>query len=116
MSFDESPIVSTAGEGLRRFMIVCSCHVFGDHDVRNAVGSAEQLPRNAKQLYAAPNCGRWARTIQSIIDEALGACARAAVPDVRTAAQQPTPTSTTAVRSMRNCLDSSLKGLLLSVL
>jgi bacterioferritin-associated ferredoxin len=54
-------------------MIVCSCHVFSDHDVRNAVSSAEQLPRNAKQLYGclgcSAECGRCARTIQSIIDE-----------------------------------------------
>ena len=54
-------------------MIVCSCHVFSDHDVRDAVSSAEQLPRNAKQLYGclgcSAECGRCARTIQSIIDE-----------------------------------------------
>jgi bacterioferritin-associated ferredoxin len=62
------------------FMIVCSCHVFSDDDVRSAVSSAEQLPRSAKQLYGclgcSAECGRCARTIKSIIDEALGACAK----------------------------------------
>jgi bacterioferritin-associated ferredoxin len=63
------------------FMIVCSCNVLSDHDVRNAVGAAEQLPRNAKQIYGclgcSAECGRCARTIKTIVDEALGACAKA---------------------------------------
>jgi bacterioferritin-associated ferredoxin len=63
------------------FMIVCSCNVLSDHDVRSAVSSAEDLPRNAKQLYGSlgcsAECGRCARTIKTIIDEALGACAEA---------------------------------------
>jgi len=62
-------------------MIVCSCNVLSDHDVRDAVKSAEGLPRSAKQLYGclgcSAECGRCARTIKGIIDEALGACARA---------------------------------------
>ena len=62
-------------------MIVCSCHVLSDHDVRHAVNSAHSLPRSPKQLYGclgcSAECGRCARTIKGIIDEALGACARA---------------------------------------
>ena len=62
-------------------MIVCSCNVLTDHDVRSAVSAAEDLPRNAKQLYGclgcSAECGRCARTIKTIIDEALGACAKA---------------------------------------
>ena len=62
-------------------MIVCSCNVLSDHDVRDAVNSADDLPRNAKQIYGclgcSAECGRCARTIKGIIDEALGACARA---------------------------------------
>jgi bacterioferritin-associated ferredoxin len=62
-------------------MIVCSCNVLTDHDVRSAVSAAENLPRNAKQLYGclgcSAECGRCARTIKSIIDEALGDCAKA---------------------------------------
>jgi bacterioferritin-associated ferredoxin len=63
------------------FMIVCSCNFLSDADVRDAVMSAEQLPRNAKQIYGclgcSAECGRCARTLKSIIDEALGACAKA---------------------------------------
>jgi bacterioferritin-associated ferredoxin len=63
------------------FMIVCSCNVLTDHDVRSAVNGADDLPRNAKQIYGclgcSAECGRCARTIKKIIDEALGACAKA---------------------------------------
>jgi bacterioferritin-associated ferredoxin len=62
-------------------MIVCSCNVLSDHDVRDAVSAADDLPRNAKQIYnclgCSAECGRCARTIKTIIDEALGSCARA---------------------------------------
>jgi bacterioferritin-associated ferredoxin len=63
------------------FMIVCSCNVLTDHDVRRAVSTAEGFPRNAREVYGclgcSAECGRCARTIKSIIDEALGACAKA---------------------------------------
>jgi bacterioferritin-associated ferredoxin len=62
-------------------MIVCSCNVLSDHDVRNAVSTADELPRNPKQVYGclgcSAECGRCARTIKTILDEALGPCARA---------------------------------------
>jgi len=68
-------------EGPPFFMIVCSCNVLTDDDVRNAVSATSDLPRNAKQLYGclgcSAECGRCARTIKSIIDEALGPCAQA---------------------------------------
>jgi bacterioferritin-associated ferredoxin len=67
-------------KGSTGFMIVCSCNVLSDHDVRNAVSAAVDLPRNPKQIYGclgcSAECGRCARTIKSIIDEALGACAK----------------------------------------
>ena len=76
------PAASPKGPAV--FMIVCSCNVLSDHDVRNAVSSAEDLPRNARQLYGclgcSAECGRCARTIKSIIDEALGACAKNCCP------------------------------------
>jgi bacterioferritin-associated ferredoxin len=66
---------------LAALMIVCSCHVLSDHDVRDAVNSADILPRNPKQLYGclgcSAECGRCARTIKGIIDEALGSCTKA---------------------------------------
>jgi bacterioferritin-associated ferredoxin len=62
-------------------MIVCSCNVLSDHDVRDAVKSADGPQRHPKQIYGclgcSAECGRCARTIKGIIDEALGACARA---------------------------------------
>jgi bacterioferritin-associated ferredoxin len=68
-------------DGPAVLMIVCSCNVLSDHDVRSAVESAQDLPRSAKQIYGclgcSAECGRCARTIKTIIDEALGACARA---------------------------------------
>lgn len=61
-------------------MIVCSCNVLTDHDVRNAVGVSGDLARTARQVYGclgcSAECGRCARTIRKIIDEALGSCAR----------------------------------------
>jgi len=59
-------------------MIVCSCNVFSDHDVRDAV--AKDFPRTAGQVYGclgcSAQCGRCATTIRKIMDEALGACAK----------------------------------------
>ncbi len=59
-------------------MIICSCNVLSDHDVRNAV--AKDLPRSAGQVYGclgcSAQCGRCVRTIRKIMDEALGACAK----------------------------------------
>lgn len=60
-------------------MIVCSCNVFSDHDIRKAVAGAEP-PRTPGQVYGclgcSAQCGRCARTIKKIMDEALGACAK----------------------------------------
>ena len=57
-------------------MIVCSCNVFSDHDVR-AVVTAEAPPRSPGQVYGclgcSAQCGRCARTIRKIMDEALDA-------------------------------------------
>ena len=62
-------------------MIVCSCNVLTDHDVRSAVSGADAFPRTARQVYGclgcSAECGRCARTIKKILDEALGACAKA---------------------------------------
>ncbi len=62
-------------------MIICSCNVLSDHDVRNAVTAASDFPRTAGQVYGclgcSAQCGRCARTIKKIMNEALGACAKA---------------------------------------
>jgi bacterioferritin-associated ferredoxin len=61
-------------------MIVCSCNVLSADQVRDAVATAE--PRTPGQVYGclgcSPQCGRCARTIRKIMDEALcgGGCPR----------------------------------------
>jgi bacterioferritin-associated ferredoxin len=56
-------------------MIVCSCNVLTDHDVRAAVQTPSP-PRSTGQVYGclgcSAQCGRCARTIRRIMDEALG--------------------------------------------
>jgi bacterioferritin-associated ferredoxin len=58
-------------------MIVCSCNVLSDSDVRSTLKSAAGRPRTAGQVYGclgcSAQCGRCARTIRRILDEALGA-------------------------------------------
>jgi bacterioferritin-associated ferredoxin len=71
-------------------MIVCSCNVLSDHDVRAALDHAT-APRNAGQVYGclgcSPQCGRCARTIRRIMDEATAAAACARCPATATAAE-----------------------------
>jgi bacterioferritin-associated ferredoxin len=59
-------------------MIVCSCNVFSDRDVRSAIDNAPARPATANQVYGclgcSPQCGRCARTIRRIMDESLAAC------------------------------------------
>jgi len=54
-------------------MIVCSCNVFTDHDVRGALASGERCPRTAGEVYrclgCSAQCGRCARTIRRLMDE-----------------------------------------------
>ena len=61
-------------------VIVCSCNVLTDNDVRTAL-SAEQTPRTTGQVYGclgcSAQCGRCARTIRRIMDEALSVAAGA---------------------------------------
>jgi len=71
-------------EGAHHFgspaLIVCSCNVLSDEDVRSAVSASGEMPRTARQVYGclgcSAECGRCARTINTIIKDALGACAR----------------------------------------
>ncbi len=54
-------------------MIVCSCNVITDHEVRSAC--AKSAPRTTGQVYGclgcSAQCGRCARSIRKIMDEAL---------------------------------------------
>jgi bacterioferritin-associated ferredoxin len=60
-------------------MIVCSCNVFTDNDVRGALAAGESCPRTAGEVYhclgCSAQCGRCARTIRRIMNEALTAAA-----------------------------------------
>ena len=57
-------------------MIVCSCNVLTDKDVRTALNAAD-TPRTAGQVYGclgcSAQCGRCVRTIRRIMDEAVAA-------------------------------------------
>jgi len=79
----QASLNGAAVDGITEFppsMIVCSCNVLSDDDVRAAVSSAAHLPRTARQVYGclgcSAECGRCARTLKRIMTEALGACAR----------------------------------------
>jgi bacterioferritin-associated ferredoxin len=56
-------------------MIVCSCNVVTDHDVRAMLSAHEDIPRTTGQVYqylgCNAQCGRCARTIRHIMDEVL---------------------------------------------
>jgi bacterioferritin-associated ferredoxin len=55
-------------------MIVCSCNVLTDKAIRTACHA--ERPRTTGEVYGclgcSPQCGRCARTIKAIMDQALG--------------------------------------------
>jgi bacterioferritin-associated ferredoxin len=61
-------------------MIVCSCNVISDHDVRGTLAGNAGAPQSAGEVFGclgcSPQCGRCARTIRRIMDEALTAADR----------------------------------------
>ena len=69
-------------------MIICSCNVLTDHDVRSAVKTTTSA-KSARAVYGclgcSAQCGRCARTIRKIMKDALSqacgescACSRCA--------------------------------------
>jgi bacterioferritin-associated ferredoxin len=60
-------------------MIVCSCNVLSDTDVRGCLNPGPDCPRTPAQVYrclgCSPECGHCARTIRRLMDEALAAAA-----------------------------------------
>jgi bacterioferritin-associated ferredoxin len=59
-------------------MIICSCNVLSDGDVR-ALLAAQTAVRTAqvfRELGCAPQCGRCTRSIRDIVDGAEPACDR----------------------------------------
>jgi bacterioferritin-associated ferredoxin len=66
-------------------MIVCSCNVVSDRDVRGVLsGGGDGCPRRLRDVYGclgcSPKCGRCARTIHEMLREAQGAAAAALEP------------------------------------
>ena len=59
-------------------MIICSCNVLSDHEVRHAINTA--APRSAMHVHrclgCSAQCGRCMRTISRIMDEALAGAAQ----------------------------------------
>jgi bacterioferritin-associated ferredoxin len=54
-------------------MIVCSCNVLSDHDVRKALESTNppSTPGRVHRHFGCkPQCGRCARSLRELIDEA----------------------------------------------
>lgn len=62
-------------------MIVCSCNVLSDGDVKACLAPGAACPRTPAQVYrclgCAPNCGRCATTIRAIMGAALAAAGSA---------------------------------------
>ena len=56
-------------------MIVCSCNILSDGDVKACLRPGPGCPRTPAQVYrclgCSPNCGRCVRTIRSIMEQAL---------------------------------------------
>jgi bacterioferritin-associated ferredoxin len=53
-------------------MIICSCNVFSDHQLRSIVATATQRPRMSQiydNLGSSAQCGRCAHTIKRIMEE-----------------------------------------------
>ena len=57
-------------------MIVCSCNVLSDGQVKDCLGPGPGCPRTPAQVYqclgCSAKCGRCARTIRAIMKDALG--------------------------------------------
>jgi bacterioferritin-associated ferredoxin len=71
----------------RLAMIICSCNVISDHDVRACVkpcgASAERARDVFRCLGRAPKCGRCVRNIQGLFDRENAAAAKASLPSER---------------------------------
>jgi bacterioferritin-associated ferredoxin len=57
-------------------VIVCSCNVISDHQVRSvaAAGAVRGTSEVYRCLGCSAECGRCARTIRRIMDEAIKTC------------------------------------------
>jgi bacterioferritin-associated ferredoxin len=60
-------------------VIVCSCNVLSDRDIRATIDADGRGPRTAYEAYCclgcSPDCGRCAATIRAILAETRTVCA-----------------------------------------
>ncbi len=78
-------------------MIVCSCNVLSDRQIRDAVTETQPTVRTAGQVYrclgCSAQCGRCARTIRQLIADvnatACGACPRECPANLQTGHTHP---------------------------
>lgn len=58
-------------------MIVCSCNVLSDRDIRACLKPGPECPRTPAEVYTClgcrPECGHCARVIRTIMDQAVAA-------------------------------------------
>lgn len=58
-------------------MIICSCNVLSDHEIRHVVTAAREQPLRAEQVHGClgctMRCGRCARAIKRIMSETVTA-------------------------------------------
>ncbi len=71
-------------------MIICSCNVISDHEIRDVIGSAEVDLNSTAQVYdclgCLVRCGLCSRSVRSILEEQPAGC-----PDCRQSADHATP-------------------------
>ena len=57
-------------------MIVCSCNVLSDVQIRTTIGDPAANPKTPGQVYrclgCSPQCGRCARTIKAMLEDIRG--------------------------------------------
>ncbi|WP_280711458.1 (2Fe-2S)-binding protein [Bradyrhizobium sp. BR13661] len=61
-------------------MIVCSCNIISDHDIRGAVVATDDELLSAAQVYdclgCTVRCGRCSQSVRRILDERSSRCAQ----------------------------------------
>jgi bacterioferritin-associated ferredoxin len=64
-----------ASGGLGPSVIVCSCNILSDHDIREIAVDPDYVPPRVAEVYrrlgCSAECGRCARTISSIIQDSI---------------------------------------------
>ena len=77
MLFHLCGLYTTDWVGVPSVMIVCSCNILSDQDIRVVARDPSYVPPRVAEIYSRlgcnAECGRCVRTIRTIIDEAVAA-------------------------------------------